>query len=341
MGIRATGIVKENDAISEEEINLLQNQRKKETKDKVIGKVKNLFQWQEQSQIYAQETSETVNTNENIEAIKLTLHSDTFGIFKGIFDSGSSLNCIDMHHAYKYYRNKIQNINDFYVRTANGNIIIKQFIKMKMKRDGREFYTKWYILKNSPYKFIISRALFIRLEYTILDPEGKHFVNKARCQKLQEDLYGAIIKQNDYPTAKGNKREQEILNYVVEIRLFKGNQAANATKLLVLYDICALKIPEEIKEENAEEDQHREGKDIHSILTEICGKITDANIKTQISKLIKENIASCAKNASDIGTIPNEKFTINYKKEHNLFVPNHTHIVMNTVIKYQHKSRIC
>ena len=219
-----------------------------------------------------------------------------------------------MHYAYKYYKNRIQNIKDFYVRTANGNIIIKQFIKIKMKRDGREFYTKWYILKDSPYKFIISRALFIKLGYTILDPQGKPFVNKARYQKLQEDLYGAIIKQNDYPTAKSNKREQDILNHIEEVKLFKGKQAADATKLLLLHDICALKTPSEMKKEKEEEEQYREGKAIPAILEEICGKITDANIKQAISKLIKENITSCAKNAADIGTIPNEKFTIKLQK---------------------------
>ena len=180
MDIRAFGPVKENNALSEEGINLLQNQRKKETKKKLIGKVKNIFQKQQESEITAQETRETINTNENIDAIKLMLHSDAFGEFEGIFDSGSSLKCIGMHHAYKYYRNKIHNIKDFYVRTSNGNITIKQFIKMKMKRDSQELYTRWHMLKNSLYKFIIPRASFIKLGCTMLDLEGKPLVNEAQ-----------------------------------------------------------------------------------------------------------------------------------------------------------------
>jgi len=114
-----------------------------------------------------------------------------------------------MHYAYKYYRSKIRNIRDFYVRTANGDVIIKQYIKVKITQGNKSYYVKWYLLKNSPYKFIISRALFIKLGYTILDPNGVPFINKARYEKLQEDIYANIFKPMDYPTNRNKKHQPE------------------------------------------------------------------------------------------------------------------------------------
>ena len=85
MDIRVPGNIKDNEIPSQEEINALQQQRRKE-------------------EINAQESLETVNTADKIEAIHLTLKSDVFGEFEGVFDSGSSLNCIDTSYAYKYYK---------------------------------------------------------------------------------------------------------------------------------------------------------------------------------------------------------------------------------------------
>ena len=276
--------------------------------------MKNVFTRKE---INTQETLETVNTDDKIEAIKLTLNSDVFSTFEGVFDSGSSLNCIDMHHAYKYYRNKIRNIRDFYVRTANGDVIIKQYIKIKIKQGDKSYYAKWYLLKDSPYKFIISRALFIKLGYTILDPNGKPFINKARYEKLQADLYGNIFKPMDYPaqTKKTQaERDWDVLNFIDKVRTFKGDSIAQSLKENLIDGICAIKTNAEIKAENAADDEFIEGKTLDEILEQICGVIKSETTKKALYDLLDQTRNSYAKDAADIGTIPGEEFKIKLTK---------------------------
>ncbi len=48
----------------------------------------------------------TMNTNEECE-----IETSKFGRFRGMFDSGASINCMDRQYAYKYYKKHIKKTN--------------------------------------------------------------------------------------------------------------------------------------------------------------------------------------------------------------------------------------
>ena len=135
-----------------------------------------------------------------------------FYTFTGMFDSGATINCIDAGLARRIYRPYIQTQRGFYVRTASTNIIISQYVEFRiLMKDGEYRRARFYLLRNSPHQYIVSRGLFMRVGWTIRDPEGKEykFVNKSTYENLSPDLYDDIIKHMEYPVLNKMSAEQQ------------------------------------------------------------------------------------------------------------------------------------
>ena len=112
-----------------------------------------------------------------------------FGRIKGMFDSGASINCIRASYAHKHYKKHIKREKDFYCTTANGAIIINEYIPLRVRNSkGDYFITKFYLLRKSPYKFIISRELFTKLGYKIMDPEGNEFNMRSQYEEMDPEF---------------------------------------------------------------------------------------------------------------------------------------------------------
>ena len=151
------------------------------------------------------------------------LNSSLFGQIRGMFDSGASICCIDKVYAYANYRKYIKKLTDFYVKTANGRIIISEYIPLRIRTKNEDIYTRFYLLNRSPHKFIISRRLFLRLGYQIIDPDGNVFSNTASHETLDENLYGDLYKHMHYPMGRpkeqfqGKKRKKKEVAYIQKL----------------------------------------------------------------------------------------------------------------------------
>eukprot|EP01083_Nonionella_stella_P023605 65323_1 len=151
------------------------------------------------SEILATETLERAHTNESTK-INLPIETKRFGKFVPVFDSGSTLNVMDRTLAYKHYKKYIKKERDFSARTANGNVIINE-----------------YLLANLPHKQLLSRRLFFALGYKIVDEEGKAvFAMKSTQEELAWDLYENSFNQMDYPTEEEGKDKLESIQYINE-----------------------------------------------------------------------------------------------------------------------------
>ena len=123
-----------------------------------------------------------------------------FGKIKGMFDSGASINCIRSSYAHKYYKKYIRREKEFYCKTANGAIIISEYIPLRVRNSkGDYFITKFYLLHKSPYRFIISRALFTKLGYKIIDPDGNEFRMQSQYEEMDPEFYEEFYKHMEYP----------------------------------------------------------------------------------------------------------------------------------------------
>ncbi len=245
--------------------------------------------------------------------LQLSKEKENFRELKGVFDSGASINCIDRKYAMQYYRKQIKSTRDFDVTTANGQIIINKYLPLRIRTfiknpktknlQIKDIITRFYLLPRSPYKWIISRGLFHTLGYTILDPSGNVFTNKAHQEKLSGDLYEEFYKHMDYPlNEKEMKTEQkEFLNYIKENgHLFGDNEI-------------------QMRNENNHSEEHichidsdRKGKESFKNTANV-GKIQFEIIRNDFSKLINSNKDRYAKHAGDMGTIPGELFRIRLK----------------------------
>ena len=243
-----------------------------------------------------------------------TLNTSIFGRIKGMFDSGASINCIRTQYAYKYYRKYIRKQKDFYCTTANGAIIINEYIPLQIKSKGKWFITKFYLLNKSPYRFIISRSLFTKLGYKIIDPDGNEFNMKSQYEEMDPEFYEEFYKHMDYDIGK----MKEFIQYIqAHTHAYKKNTqttfgiAQTLKDPGYLHEVCMVGEDQAQinRSKRANEEQKDPTKDID------FGHIEDKQIRTQFTEMIYSDKAKerNSKNSRDIGTIPGIEFKIELK----------------------------
>ena len=237
---------------------------------------------------------ETVDVDDRkLEEVTIELNTDKLGIIKTIFDSGASISCIAATYARTHYSKYIKNEKPFKVRTANGCIILKHYIHLKITEDKKQFLTRWYLLPNSPFKFILSRKLFFKLGYRISKPG--EFNNEATQEELSEDLYCNITKHLEINTPKKNsKRPVEIVNLIKE---YDSKQPLDTREIFQNKP----HIPHVAVIEN---EVNKE------VLEQISGQIKDKTTRKDFEDIIRRNEQNYAADAADIGTIPGVEFEI-------------------------------
>lgn len=152
------------------------------------------------AEIFAAETLETANINPTSTPIKLVIKTDRFGDIQAMFDSGASLNIVDAEWARINLKNHVRNTKDFYCTTANGKIVIRQFVRVRCANQygSGSFFARFYLLQNSPHRHIMSRGMFWRLGYKIMRPDGR-FIVESQNEQMAPDLYDNLFKTMDYP----------------------------------------------------------------------------------------------------------------------------------------------
>lgn len=143
----------------------------------------------------------------------LHVHQVPISTLTGMFDSGATINCIQAKFARKHFSQHIKDQRGFYVRTASTNIIMSQYIELAVQMKIGEYRTtKFYLLRNSPHRYIISRGLFLALGWTIHSPNGEEykFTNKSTYENLSPDLYDDIIKHVEYPIKNKTDKQQQV-----------------------------------------------------------------------------------------------------------------------------------
>ena len=265
-------------------------------------------------EIFATETLERVETG-IAPPIQIKLQTMTFNQIEGVFDSGSTLNCIRTALAIKKYPDKIKKGKDFYVRTANGTIILNDYIETHITRKKKHkttmLYTKWFLLPSSPYEFIISRNLFYNMGFRIVNDDGE-FVNKSVLQSMEGDLYEPYYDKLENPMMdeSGDEKEpyetkryattrttQDCIHYINEQNMRHDSRTHHKGRLKNIAHT------EDLKEQQTCE------------LDKICGDIGNSDIKNKFTKLITTYEDRYAKTAADIGQLPNTEFEIKLKKD--------------------------
>ena len=300
--------------------------------------------------IYATETLETVDLDEDkLKEFTLALQTDNFGPIEAVFDSGASICCVHDGHARRHFEQFIKKARSkFTVRTANGDIKLRDYIPVTVEVNDKKYKSKWYLLPDSPFRFICSRKLFLRMGYTITAPG--EFRNKPVAENLDIGLYDNMIKHIEGPkfNRKSRKRPlmvvQELERYDRGFITDNRYNTKSITRIPYLYvletdDNIAIQIktkshyPEiEEKKEDFENDETKqnqttagppteeehiepepEDKVTQKVFLEICGKFEQKDIAISFRKLLKSHTQCYAKNAADVGTIPDELFTIKLK----------------------------
>ena len=65
--------------------------------------------------------------------VKRETPTDWFRI-NALFDSGASINCVKAQYAVTHFAKFIKPVKDFKVSTANGTIVIKRYLQLKIQR---------------------------------------------------------------------------------------------------------------------------------------------------------------------------------------------------------------
>ena len=242
-----------------------------------------------------------------------------FGKIKGMFDSGASINCIRASYAHKYYKKYIKREKDFYCTTANGAIIINEYIPLRVRNSKGEFFiTKFYLLRKSPYKYIISRELFTKLGYKIIDPEGNEFNMRSQYEEMDPEFYDEFYKHMEYP--QSTPAMKQFIEYIQTHthRASKQSSELIARRLQTpgyLHDICVIgkdqaRTPEEGDPETIIDET------IEDPMEDLdYGKIQNTQIHKEFKELIESEEARArnSNNSRDIGTIPGIEFEIKLK----------------------------
>ena len=219
---------------------------------------------------------------------------------KAMFDSGASINCIDHRHARRYYRKYIKTIRGFYVRTASKNIILNQYVDIDlMLENGETITAKFFLLKNAPHNYIISRSLFLKMGGKIILPNGKEFNNKSTQEDVSPDLYEDLIKHIEYPMEQKMNKEQK-KGFKATIQYLQKHRSYSNTKL-----------PPTIRPKQQLEEMVMISLDEQNMeLKTDIGEIKDTTIKHKVVQLLREYRSNYAKTATDVGTIPDLEFKI-------------------------------
>ena len=262
--------------------------------------------------VMATETLETVDLDEDkLKEFTLQLETDKLGPIEAVFDSGASICCIDAQFAYKYYTKWIKKErNKFNVRTAGGNIQLRHYIHLKVKVNQKQYLDRWYLLPNSPFRFICSRKLFINMGYRITSPG--EFRNKPTEETLNEDLYTNIAKhiEDNHNIEKKTKERSIAIIEKLKLRDTKTEDDTRAQfrKSTRIPQICVIE-----KEEQETLTAITEDKVDKDIIKQISGEIESPQITEQFGEMIEGHIDNYAKDATDVGTIPGEEFKIELK----------------------------
>ena len=270
-------------------------------------------------QICTAESLERVCANEKyVPPIKMKIRTDIMDVINGVFDSGSSLNCINNTFAEQHYGKYIKKTRGFYARTAGGKIIINKYIPIKVKpRLNSEHYieTRWYLIKNLPHTYIISRSLFVQMGCKVVDADGCEFTNISKTEEISQDLYGTIYDQLEYELPSEHNQDKyadptSIINYINH-NLKYGNFIPGKFKQdKKIHHVCTV-------DKEMVDIQSPNEKDIEEDIQEILGNIKNKNLRKQMEKMIQENKSRYATSSADTGRIPDEEFEIKIKPDTN------------------------
>ena len=159
--------------------------------------------------IFAIETLETVDLDEDkLRAFTLTLDTDNLGQLK-LYSIGASYvhRC---EHARQHFQMFIRKSRSkFSVRTANGDIQLREYIYATVTVNNRRYRAKWYLLPKSPFKYICSRKLFFRMGYSITPPG--QYRNKPVAENLDTTLYDNLVKHIEGPEFNKRTRKRPLM----------------------------------------------------------------------------------------------------------------------------------
>ena len=290
-----------------------------------VSRSEYLRQSQAQPEVCATETLERIGAVEKDKPYNLEIH---YGAIRdetatpaewrknhALFDSGASINCIRSAYAWQHFKPFIQPTKDFYVSTANGAVVITHLIQFKLQRKRRPILlTTFFLIDKIGHDFIVSRQLFRKLGYTIIDPDGQTFTNKAVTEEVNGDLYADFYDKMDYPLKRQYERS---VNYVqrqwynrrrYRPLLFRHKNYQYVAEVNVLGTLR----------------QERTGRvelepvttaAVGSTLKPKLGKIADGSIQCEFTLLLHQYADRNAKDGGDIGRIPGAEFKILLKKD--------------------------
>ena len=286
--------------------------------------------------ILPNESLETVNAQEEVvPALNMNINAELFGKIRAVFDSGSTLNVIDKAYALQHYRKYIQSIKGFYARTANDKIIITHFIPIKVQHDnGHWIQTRWYLVRNMPHRYLLSRKLFKRLG-GICEFQGKSlFQVKSVPEELHQDFYEQSFKHMEYPLpSEFNKHDQDryanptpYIQYLQEMENYKDNYNRWKDRIPNVLVVNGDSI-DEMEQSNVKvkvDIQLNKRKDykpddiqqeLQKDMEQITGKIINEDIRKQFKTILQANNERYATNMADCGLLPGEEFKIKLKED--------------------------
>ena len=302
--------------------------------------------------VLASETLERANISPTSTAIKLDIKTEQFGTIHAMYDSGASLNIIDAAWALKNFGAQVKTIKDFYCTTANGSIVISKYMRIRVCNTygGSSFFAKFYLLRNSPHRFIMSRGMFWKLGYKLMRPDGE-FIVQSQAEEDSGDLYDRIYKAIDYPLADETllvdrdkcRDPAEFIQYLqgAQERWLQQDPLEQFDTRLesvlitapwivtqgtqVLHSLEADKAKRWHARQSAEEARRglpelpteisaqRTGLSKKQILEEaqkVHGTITSPTVKKQFYKLLVADGKRYAAHLADVGVLPNVEFEI-------------------------------
>ncbi len=119
-------------------------------------------------ELYALETINTANIDIPVTTVDFNIVQPFDTHVTAVADLGANIQAIDRRIADKYAPYLLKDRRKSKVRTGDGYINVQQYLPVHIKYRNKIIHTKFYVIDNLPYSYLIGRSLIRTLGYQLI-----------------------------------------------------------------------------------------------------------------------------------------------------------------------------
>lgn len=163
--------------------------------------------------LFPTESIETVHVDVPVSTIKLDCLNPINAPIDAVADTGSSMQAISLKIASKYKNYLRRERRDFYVRTGNGIAVCNEYLPIYIRNRSAIIKSKFYVLPELPYDFLIGRSLIKTLGYHLMQDRVSTYTHYGEPLTLGNDTADTdYFDKLSYPITTGKKYDLSLVN---------------------------------------------------------------------------------------------------------------------------------